>query len=359
MRKATCFVVSLSLLGCGGRGDTAPQTEARPTERRQAIEHVLLVSVDGLRPELLEPPFIDRLPAFSRLMAGPHTLDARTDPDITVTLPNHLSMLTGRPVLGEAGHGWTDNDEPPAAKHGGTLHARKGAYVPSMFDVAHDRGVATGVFTTKSKFWLLEQSYSSAAGAPDTVGPDHGRSKIDIFMRARSSLMLAEQVSDHLRRARGVTLDFVHFGAPDAAGHAEGWTLESGSQYVLAVEEVDRALGEILSAIDADADLTERTAVVLTADHGGGVPAKTHTDRTAPANFRIPLLIWSGDRTASDLFAATPARPRPQADANPPATDAAQPLRNGDAANICLSLLELPRLPEPSYGSGCAVWNGS
>ncbi|MCE2881108.1 MAG: alkaline phosphatase [Planctomycetaceae bacterium] len=347
--------MSLSLLGCGG-GSPAPQAQAQPAARGATIEHVLLISVDGLRPELLSPPFVGRLPSFSRLMAGPHTLDARPDPDITVTLPNHLSMLTGRPVLGEGGHGWTDNDDPPAAKHGGTIHARKGSYIPSMFDIAHDRGVATGVFATKTKFWLLEQSYSAAAGAVDTVEPDHGKAKIDMFVHARTSLGLAEHVSDHLRRARGATLDFVHFAAPDAAGHADGWTLEAGSRYVCAVEEVDRALGEILSAIDADADLSGRTAIVLTADHGGGAPAKTHTDRSAPINFRIPLLIWSGDRAASDLLAATPSRPRPAADTNPSVAEPAQPIRNGDAANICLSLLGLPPLPAPAYGGVDAVW---
>ena len=40
---------------------------------------------------------------------------------MTVTLPNHVSMATSRPIAGPNGHGWTENIDPPAARHGGTL----------------------------------------------------------------------------------------------------------------------------------------------------------------------------------------------------------------------------------------------
>ena len=41
--------------------------------------HVLIISVDGLRPDALNEPLLSLLPAFNRLLRGPHTLDARTD----------------------------------------------------------------------------------------------------------------------------------------------------------------------------------------------------------------------------------------------------------------------------------------
>ena len=101
----------------------------------RAFEHVLLISVDGLRPECVGDTLAHAYPGLARLARGPHTLDARCDHDISITLPNHVCMVTGRPVAGEQGHGWTENGDPPARKHGGSLSLRKGADIDSMFDV--------------------------------------------------------------------------------------------------------------------------------------------------------------------------------------------------------------------------------
>jgi hypothetical protein len=316
------------------------------------IEHVLIVSVDGLRADALLPPSIAQFPAFARVLRGPHTLDARTDAEFTITLPNHISMLTGRPVGGEDGHGWKQNDEPPGAKQGGTLHANRGFYVASVFDVAHDRGVATMVATTKTKFWLLEQSYSDAKGAVDLIEPDEGRGKIDRFLFCQKTDDLAESVCDRLLRARGRTLDFVHFAAPDAAGHGYDWIMTPGSKYMEAIAEVDRAMAEILNTIEATPHLAGKTAIVLTADHGGGVPRKTHTDPTCPLNFCIPFAVWlGGPREATDLYALNPTRTRPAREERGTRDAPTQPIRNGDAANTALQLLGLPTVPGSRFGA--------
>ena len=329
---------------------SAPATHA--TQQPQQFEHVLVISVDGLRPDAIDGEFLAKLPAFARLERGPHTLDARNDPDITVTLPNHISMVTGRLVKGERGHGWTINDEPPGAKQGGTVHAVKGAYVSSMFDVAHDEGVSTCVAAMKTKFWTLIQSYSWTGGAADTVAPDYGNAKIDAFLYEDNTEALAGAVVDRLHRSKKRTLDFVHFAPPDVAGHSFDWIVAPDSKYFEAVKEVDRGLGLILSAIDSDPHLRDKTAIVLTADHGGGVPRKTHTDNTCPLNFRVPLLVWLGSDSASvDLLAINPERAHPARDQNVGPDEAVQPIRNADVANVALQLLHLGPVP----GSICGA----
>lgn len=333
----------------------APASPQQPTALPEAFTHVLLVSVDGLRPECLEPPLLAGFPHLSKLLRSPHTLDARTDPDYTITLPNHLAMLTGRPVLGAGGHGWIKNSDPPAERDGGTLHAMKGSYVPSVFDVAHDHGVSTTLAVTKTKFVLLSQSYSDTTGAPDTVGADNGRQKIDRCFYTRNSEDLAAVVADQLRREKSASFTFVHFGAPDFTGHAKGWILDPGSDYLAAVAEVDRALGTLVEAIESSPNLRGRTAIVLTADHGGGVPEKTHTDKTAPVNFRVPLLVWLGCDCPADLRELNPDRAWPARDAQIEATARPQPIRNGDAGNLCLGLLGLPPIPGSTYGGDDAV----
>ena len=353
------FALLATTLGCGSNDashgvarapDAVASTPAAASTPPEAFTHVLLVSVDGLRPECLEPPHLAGLPNFSRLLRGPHTLDARTDPDYTVTLPNHLTMLTGRPVLGPGGHGWIRNSDPPAERDAGTLHAMKGSYVPSVFDVAHDHGVSTTLAVTKTKFVLLSQSYSDTSGAPDTVGKDDGKQKIDRSFYTRESEDLAGIVADQLKREKSASLTFVHFGTPDFTGHAKGWNLDAGSDYLEAVHEVDRALGTLLDAIESAPNLRGRTAIVLTADHGGGVPEKTHTDNTAPANFRVPFLVWLGCDCPADLRVLNPDRAWLAPDAQVGAAARPQPVRNGDAANLCLSLLGLPPIAGSTYG---------
>jgi hypothetical protein len=325
---------------------------AAPPSPEPAIRHVVLVSVDGLRPEMLLPEMSETHPGLARLTRGPHTLQARCDPDISITLPNHLDMLTGRQVAGANGHQWTGNVDPPARAQGGTLHAKGGAYMSSMFDVAHDHGLRTGVVCGKWKFVLLEQSYGEDAGGPDTVTPDDGRDKIDLFLCDPEPQSQLEHVVTLLERSaaeRRRSLVFWHIPSPDFAGHAKGWDLTAGSAYREAVVKADRAIATFLQRCDADPALKGSVAVVLTADHGGGVPFISHVDPEAPVNFTIPFVVWLGkDGAAEDLYTLNPtsrSRPGPSERFMP---GAAPPIRNADAGNTALGLLGLPAIPGSS-----------
>ena len=60
-------------------------------------------------------------------------------------------------------------------------------------------------------------------------------------------------------------LTFIHFREPDTAGHSKGWMSEP---YLKAVKVSDDAIGVIVKAIK-DAGLWEKTALIISADHGG------------------------------------------------------------------------------------------
>ena len=67
-----------------------------------AVIHVIHISIDGLRVHLLEANIntspLDH-PKFKRFVdEGATTFNARTDYTYTNTMPNHTSILTGRPV---------------------------------------------------------------------------------------------------------------------------------------------------------------------------------------------------------------------------------------------------------------------
>jgi hypothetical protein len=345
---AAAAIIVASLLAAEGTarvaGTTAP-TQGQGGEPR--FRHVLVVSVDGCRPDAIDGPEDGPLPGFRRLMRGPHTLQARADATLTITLPNHVSMATGRPVGGSAGHGWVLNDDPPAAKDGGTLHKRRGTYVASMFDVAHDRGAATAVIATKSKFSLMAQSYDDEHGAADGSGADDGKDKVDAFASVRTSRMAREATFAWIRSQQGPSLTMLHFAAPDLAGHETGWDLAPGTPYRRAIAEVDGELAALLASIDAEPSLRGQVAVILTADHGGGVPFISHTVAMAPENFVIPFLVWLGEDRAPAELAALNADRRAVAPATQYLGDDASPapIRNAEAGNLALSLLGMPAIP--------------
>ncbi len=80
--------------------------------------HVIHISVDGMGASYIASLITSgEAPNFKRLRdEGASTMNARTDYDYSITLPNHTGMLTGRPLLNQTvfaaqtPHGWTSND---------------------------------------------------------------------------------------------------------------------------------------------------------------------------------------------------------------------------------------------------------
>ncbi len=187
---------------------------------------MIQISVDGLGSSYLQALVDDgRLPNFKRLQAeGAYTHNARTDYDFTITLPNHTCMVTGRPVRDKAasptsilGHDWTINSDPGER----TLHSNRHEYVASAFDVAHDHGLRTAMFASKTKFSLYDQSYDERNGAPDKTGEDNGRDKIDLYVRDGSTEMSERFFAE--MKANPFNYVFVHFADTDSAGHSKKW----------------------------------------------------------------------------------------------------------------------------------------
>ena len=106
-------------------------------------------------------------------------------------------------------------------------------------------------------------------------------------------------------------------------------------------------LAALLASIDAEPSLRGQVAVILTADHGGGVPFISHTVAMAPENFVIPFLVWLGEDRAPAELAALNADRRAVAPATKYLGDDASPapIRNAEAGNLALQLLGMPAIP--------------
>ncbi len=309
-----------------------------------ASEFVILISVDGLLPNAITKLGQSELPGFYRFRSeGVWTDNARTDYDYTRTLPNHASIMTARRVTGEMGHGQSSNSMPDATT---TLHNNTGeqSYVSSIFDVAHDHGLATALYVSKDKFILFEQSYTADTGAADQIDENQGEDKIDQYTflnENRSSQTLVDSyVSDMSNQP--FNLSMIHLVDTDLAGHGDNWTTDS---YYTALKSIDNQLQKILTLVENSPTLNERTAIVLVADHGG--IGRAHSDEKDPLNHTIPFYVW-GDGVAKgiNLYALNKTTRKDPESSRPDYASSPQPIRNGDAANLVLGLLGLPPIAD-------------
>jgi len=323
---------------------------------------VILVSVDGLRADILANLMADDTVGdfanFQRLVdEGATTFNARTDYTHTLTIPNHTCMLTSRPVSQPAGqpntvhHGYTANTDP---QPGDTLHNSGNPnvdYVASAFDVAHDYGLSTALFASKSKFILFDQSYDTLAGAPDQVAPDHGPDKIDTYTYLRTgspsnASNLHSALIVHLA-ATPSRFTFVHYRDPDSAGHASGW---GSAVWNDAVRSIDDYLGDILNLVATSEMYQGRTTVIVTADHGGS--GTGHYDPANPQINTIPFMVWGAQVTpGADLYSLNAANRLDPGTGWPDYNALDQPIRNGDSGNLALALLGLPAIAGSTINS--------
>jgi predicted AlkP superfamily pyrophosphatase or phosphodiesterase len=249
-------------------GASPSPAAARPG---RVTDHVVVISVDGLRPDAIERFGATTLQRLMR--EGAFAPDAQTILPST-TLPSHTSMLTG---VDPAVHGVTWNTDEVAS--------RGYVRVPTVFGLARAAGFRTSAFFGKSKL-----NHVHAASTLDHVHSFDSR-----LPWRRSGEHTARLVGQHLTRSRPNVL-FVHLVEADYAGHLFGWM---GRLYGNAVRDADSAVAGLLAHADAHFG-RGRYTVIVTADHGGH--GRTHgTDRLEDTT--IPWIVWGrGVRVGTQPF---------------------------------------------------------
>ena len=235
---------------------------ARPVE---AIDRVLIISIDGLRPDLLLRSFMPRVRGLCS--EGSFTFWAETAPE-AYTLPCHVTMLTG---ASSDKHGVTWND----------YIEESYPNVPTLFEVAKQAGYSTAMATGKMKFVVLTK--------PGTIDycylpPDEPVSDREVAAHAESLL-----------REHQPQVMFVHLPGTDEAGHKYGW---GSNEQLAAIELADEAVGLVLAVL-SDLRLAGSTLVVVTSDHGGA--GTDHTMNDARSHFVPWIACGSGIRRDFDL----------------------------------------------------------
>lgn len=217
----------------------ATQTPA-PTETvmpptatpRILAERVLIISVDGLRPDAINQ--YDMPNVYALVQSGVYAYDAYTTYP-SATLPSHASMFTGM-CPDKNGVDWNDY-----------IPENGFAASPSIFEIAHQAGLRTVMVVGKEKLIQL-------------TPPEN----IDVFdfVNDRDSVV-AERAVERINE--GFDLMFVHLPLVDILGHAYGWM---SPNYITGTYRADQAIGVLLTALD-EAGIRQGTLVLVTSDHGG------------------------------------------------------------------------------------------
>jgi arylsulfatase A-like enzyme len=231
-----------------------------PPEHAARVERVVLVILDGLRPDA-----IDRfaLPHLTTLIAdSAWTRSARTvAPSITVAAM--ASLLTG--VAPEQHGVLTERFRLPR---------RRTALAPLPLVLA-EAGYPSSAFLSRLPpiHRVLTRHVIRSLGPVEAHFA--GRCARDILAEARDSLRT---------RRRGFTL--LHWPDADDAGHDHGWM---SAPYAAGARALDAALGTLLAELDLAADPS--TLLIVAADHGGGGTAERDHESDHPADRTVPVIL--------------------------------------------------------------------
>jgi hypothetical protein len=209
-------------------------------------------------------------------------------------------------------------------------------YKASVFDAAHDAGRSTALFASKGKFDIYDQSYNALTGAPHAI---YGADKIDVFFAPAATATMQDALLTQLF-SNPTDYTFVHYADPDDAGHSAGW---GSATYMNAIVAVDGYLGAVLNRVESSPELAGRTAIVLSADHGG--TGTTHSNETIVTNYTIPFYVWGAGVNHGSLYDMNRSTRTEPGTSRPSYTVAGQPIRNGESGNLALDLLGLGPIP--------------
>ncbi len=196
------------------------------TGNKPAIDHVVLIVWDGVRPDILqqaETPNIDKL-----VQNGSYSWNVWTvwRPVTRAALP---SLHTGAPPAIHGVNRWT-----------GSIHAE------TISRVLHEAGLTSALVGSDQ---ILGEGYATHATGyywHSEPGPHFVNRAISWISQHQPSFM------------------YVYNPEPDSAGHRHGHMSE---EYFESIQEADVHLGRLLEYLQNEG-LIERTLIVVTTDHG-------------------------------------------------------------------------------------------
>lgn len=240
-------LVVLALSGGGLAACDRVETEPPPIPVEERTPKVLLIGIDGVRPDVLAEvptPNIDALAA-----GGSFTARTRTTTP-SVSGPSWSSMLTG---VWPNKHGVTDND----------FDGRRYDAFPDFLTRIESTRPELATFAAVDWLPLMEID----GGGPTISEAVDVRVPLDGYERgwAAGDLEVTAAAVAHLSEADPDAL-FVYLGNPDETSHEHG---SIGAEYRDAIALADQHVGRLVEAIRARPGYpSENWLVIVSTDHG-------------------------------------------------------------------------------------------
>jgi predicted AlkP superfamily pyrophosphatase or phosphodiesterase len=226
------------------------------------VRRVILLVLDGLRPDAIERFGMTRLAALAR--RGAATLNATTvSPSVTAACM--ASLFTG---VSPDRHGVNSSRFQIGRPR------EKLAPVPQVLDGA---ALESEAFMARVP-WFMTRIARQIAKALHVNATFAGRESLEVLGAALPRL--------HAKRDG---LMILHWPDGDDAGHRHGWM---SSPYEQAVRRMDAALGGLIEA--ASLFESSDTMLIVMADHGGGGAVANDHDSAHPLDRTIPIIFAGG-----------------------------------------------------------------
>ncbi len=252
-------------------------------EAKRPADHVILISIDGLRPDFYRDASWPA-PNLQRMAAEGVSADRVRGVFPSVTYPSHTTMITGAKP---ARHGiYYNSPFEPGGQTGAWYWHEKDITTTTLWDAAKEAGlislsfswpVSVGAPVTFNvpEIWALEpvdnyyrwlRQYEQPEGLIDEI-EEHATGQWTDSAFAVESLVRDLRVAlgtAYLFEAFRPNLTTVHLLQTDFAQHEDG---RDGPRVRQTLANADVCVGVIWEAVER-AKLAERTALIITGDHG-------------------------------------------------------------------------------------------
>jgi predicted AlkP superfamily pyrophosphatase or phosphodiesterase len=247
--------------------------------KAQQSRHVILISIDGLHPDM----YLDKdwpTPNMKQLMkTGSYALHMKSVFP-SYTYPAHTAMVTGA-LPARSGI----NFNQPMGSKGEWFWYNNAIKVPTLWQALKKLGmttasvewppsVTTDITWDLPEIWDVKHPEDRITEARKYATPglvkeieDNATGKLNGNSMSEQYLSLDEQAgraAGYIFRTKRPVFMAVHFACVDGEEHEFG---RDADAVRLAVASVDRAIGDILEAVERSG-LKESTTVIITGDHG-------------------------------------------------------------------------------------------
>jgi predicted AlkP superfamily pyrophosphatase or phosphodiesterase len=239
--------------------------------------HVVIISIDGLKPATYTHPEPSKIPTLRMLAQNGAYAEGVVGVLPTVTYPSHTTMITGVPP---AIHGIYNNRilDPDDTSNGAWYWYARDIKVPTLYGVVKRLGLSTAAVswpvTVDAEIDYLVPEFTDVTQHPQWLDLLRALSRprllLDTFETAARPIAWPPSDTDRTELAAWIIrtyrphLMLLHIFDTDSAEHEYG---PDTLQALAAIEKADAHVNKIVEAI-TEAGLRDRTDVVIVSDHG-------------------------------------------------------------------------------------------